>query len=190
MVAVSLMWGFLMGCEVENCDKDKIKARGLCAAHYERWRRRSLEGETRTYRHLLTGIDPVTRVATCKVCGPTKVRQRGGGGWRCTYTGRRRSSPYAARPGEKDPTGQIARLRAVSDGSCDICGQVPLRPLFVDHCHDTETIRGLLCMKCNIGLSNFADDPARLSRAAEYLMESLTAASGDSMPPTPLATIN
>lgn len=36
------------------------------------------------------------------------------------------------------------------DGKCKICKEV--KKLFVDHCHKTNKIRGLLCIKCNTGL--------------------------------------
>ena len=41
--------------------------------------------------------------------------------------------------------------------------------LSVDHCHDTGTIRGILCKDCNIGLANFKDEPTLLLRAIDYL---------------------
>lgn len=49
---------------------------------------------------------------------------------------------------------------------CDICGGTPK---CVDHHHDTGLIRGHLCSRCNLGLGQFSDDPARLRAAAEYL---------------------
>lgn len=53
-------------------------------------------------------------------------------------------------------------------GCCAICGDAPLE-LHVDHCHETGIVRGLLCVSCNNGLGRFADDPARLRAAAEYI---------------------
>lgn len=55
-------------------------------------------------------------------------------------------------------------------GGCYICGSTPKkRKLHIDHCHKTGQVRGLLCMRCNRGLSWFSDSPERLSRAAKYL---------------------
>ena len=55
-------------------------------------------------------------------------------------------------------------------GVCAICGREPNgRRLAVDHDHDTGTIRGLLCFRCNFGLSWFREDPAVVARASDYL---------------------
>lgn len=53
-------------------------------------------------------------------------------------------------------------------GSCAICGCTPTK-LYVDHCHDSGMVRGLLCMKCNAGLGLFKDKQENLSRALQYL---------------------
>ena len=60
--------------------------------------------------------------------------------------------------------------------SCKICGYKPDKcqtqpdkPLYVDHCHQTKVIRGLLCHKCNVALGHMNDDPEQLERAANYL---------------------
>ena len=45
----------------------------------------------------------------------------------------------------------------------------PDKPLYVDHCHQTKVIRGLLCHKCNVALGHMNDDPEQLERAANYL---------------------
>ena len=62
------------------------------------------------------------------------------------------------------------------DGKCKICkDQKELWPehktdgLYVDHCHDTGVIRGLLCSRCNAGLGQFRDNTDFLKEAVEYL---------------------
>jgi len=44
-----------------------------------------------------------------------------------------------------------------------------VRHLHVDHDHETNRIRGLLCHACNLGVGNFRDDVTRLRRAVDYL---------------------
>ena len=55
-------------------------------------------------------------------------------------------------------------------GTCAICRTRPdERSLAIDHCHETDTVRGLLCMSCNIALGKFQDDPQLMFRAAHYI---------------------
>lgn len=42
-------------------------------------------------------------------------------------------------------------------------------PLNVDHCHKTDEVRGLLCSRCNTGLSCLGDNVESLERALDYL---------------------
>ena len=64
------------------------------------------------------------------------------------------------------------------NGLCAICQKperfkTPLgniRPLAVDHDHQTGEVRGLLCDRCNNGLGSFKDSPALLNRAQKYLV--------------------
>jgi hypothetical protein len=55
------------------------------------------------------------------------------------------------------------------EGRCDICGETDNRTLSLDHCHETNRNRGLLCRRCNMGLGCFGDNPMTLRKAAEYL---------------------
>jgi len=52
---------------------------------------------------------------------------------------------------------------------CQICDSKPIKPLYVDHCHNTNKIRGLLCHKCNVALGHMNDDPKQLLKAVEYI---------------------
>lgn len=52
-------------------------------------------------------------------------------------------------------------------GVCAICLHHPIQA--IDHCHESDQFRGLLCIRCNAGLGLFADEQATLSRAIDYL---------------------
>jgi len=58
-------------------------------------------------------------------------------------------------------------------GHCAICpspiGNSKHISLFVDHCHKTKAVRGLLCHNCNAILGHAKDDPSILRVAADYL---------------------
>lgn len=57
------------------------------------------------------------------------------------------------------------------NGSCAICDGPSLdgRRLHIDHDHNTGTIRGLLCQKCNMGLGCLNDDISLFNEAIKYL---------------------
>lgn len=62
-------------------------------------------------------------------------------------------------------------------GGCAICGAETNKngkALFVDHCHDSGAVRGILCYKCNTGLGSFGDSPALLEKALSYLNQEST----------------
>jgi Recombination endonuclease VII len=64
---------------------------------------------------------------------------------------------------------EYAALLTAQGKVCAICKKKDRKRLSVDHCHDTRTVRGLLCTKCNIGLGHFDDDIERLRAAIAYL---------------------
>lgn len=65
---------------------------------------------------------------------------------------------------------QYDKMLADQEGRCKICDSVPgIRPLCVDHCHETDKVRGLLCDSCNMMLGKAYDNPEILRRGAEYL---------------------
>lgn len=43
------------------------------------------------------------------------------------------------------------------------------KSLFIDHCHKTNKVRGLLCDACNNGLGRFKDSVRFLKKAIKYL---------------------
>lgn len=68
---------------------------------------------------------------------------------------------------------QYETLLEKQEGLCAIC-RLPntskrRKYLAVDHDHETQEVRGLLCDQCNVGLGSFKDDPELLRRASLYL---------------------
>ena len=70
-----------------------------------------------------------------------------------------------------------AMLKA-QGGRCAVCGTTEVgsksknhQGFFVDHCHETGQVRGLLCHSCNVGLGNFQDNIGKLEAAIRYLSE-------------------
>ena len=61
-------------------------------------------------------------------------------------------------------------MPALQGGVCAICGAVPPEDgsFHVDHDHETGRVRGLLCVRCNIGLGQLGDDVEVLSGAIGY----------------------
>lgn len=59
------------------------------------------------------------------------------------------------------------------NGRCAICNVEKdlggYSGLYVDHCHKTQKVRGLLCSNCNSGIGQFMEDESVLMAAIEYL---------------------
>ena len=101
------------------------------------------------------------------------------------YTQNRRKSksgekPYDERACHLDRTYSITpedydRMLQEQGNKCAIClGDDPKSPRrvnhwYIDHCHKTGKVRGLLCNACNRAIGNFNDDVSNLHRAIEYL---------------------
>ncbi len=62
------------------------------------------------------------------------------------------------------------RMLDEQSGGCAICGRQPGKTsLHIDHDHQSERIRGLLCVGCNNALGQFKDSKELLRRAASHL---------------------
>ncbi|WP_202049820.1 endonuclease VII domain-containing protein [Microvirga mediterraneensis] len=85
-------------------------------------------------------------------------------------------------PAHKATSYQIKKLMTKQQGRCAICDD-PIslgaaeneikRTANVDHCHQTGTVRGMLCSRCNVGLGMFNDDVDRFRKAIAYLEQHL-----------------
>lgn len=129
-------------------------------------------------QHILSNVDPEARTAICAACGPVGIKSNGNGWWRCRI-GAKSGAHHKRTVAKRIRFGYIstAEFRKISKeqgGMCAICGGPPTRGhtrLSVDHCHQTDTFRGLICADCNSGLGHLKDDPERLQAALAYLMK-------------------
>lgn len=73
------------------------------------------------------------------------------------------------------PRGTYDKMLAAQGGKCAICKtDTPgerTRRFAVDHCHDTDVIRGLLCGNCNRGIGYLQHSEDILLAAAVYLKD-------------------
>lgn len=71
---------------------------------------------------------------------------------------------------------EYKKLVQQQDGKCAICDIEPSafnnhkRGLHVDHDHETNVVRGLLCGNCNAALGHFHDSVDNLAAAIQYLV--------------------
>jgi hypothetical protein len=164
-------------CTLEDCEKP-LYSNGLCSMHDARRRR---HGD-------VNKVDP-RRGGPRKEPRPVKHGTQWalqGLGCRCDIClagAAERSRVYAARNRSKVAERRLQKeyglsradfdaMSAAQGGVCLICGDAPEdKPLFVDHCHTTGRVRGLLCSRCNTGIGMFLDDPDRLVAAAAYVLQ-------------------
>lgn len=71
---------------------------------------------------------------------------------------------------------QFDQLLMAQNGCCAIClrklridGRRGKDSAAIDHDHETNAVRGIVCLGCNTGLDVFADDVDTLQRAIAYL---------------------
>lgn len=149
-------------CSVDGCN-EPVVAKGLCRPDYHR----SLYRE----RRLRTGHpEPAPLIRPCDMCGTEYRRIRRSRF--CSDECRRSSRAlyYLLRDYGLTPEAYYELLDQ-QNHVCAICGgsDEVKGILSVDHCHETNRVRGLLCHRCNVGLGHFRDDPALLARAAQYV---------------------
>lgn len=173
-------------CSVEDCER-RVKARGWCSPHYERWR---FHGDV--------GDSAIRRYGTKSCAVPGCNQERRAREWCMAHYKRwwKTGDANEARPVNK--VGRPCRLpgcerrvnarglcsahyrkvklygitdqqiQALEAGhiDCEICGR---QATDVDHCHLGGDTRGFLCNPCNRLLAAARDDVTVLKAAADYL---------------------
>lgn len=65
-------------------------------------------------------------------------------------------------------SGDYLQILLDQDKKCAICKQS--KELVIDHCHENNHVRGLLCRQCNLALGLFKDNVSYMNNAIEYLI--------------------
>jgi len=184
-------------CAVEDCEH-KVFARGWCTKHYTRWQRHGDTSVTlRQPPQTDVAEKRCPRCANVKPIDQFATRSNGKPKGYCrecdaAYQGQHAASPdgremrrKARSKWNEDNHGYFLeyrygitsedyeRMLAEQGGRCAVCATDnpggKAKVWAVDHCHDSNEVRGLLCGGCNRGLGQFNDDPNRLRLAAAYL---------------------
>ena len=102
----------------------------------------------------------------CKVCNRDKVKQ-----WRKDNPEKYKGLHYKGKYGIT--LGQFNLMREQANYRCQICHlpeeECPRGTLYVDHCHNSNNVRGLLCQSCNNMLGAAYDNPETLLMGIKYL---------------------
>lgn len=109
--------------------------------------------------HILLSKNESDKTAICKQCGPTTIKLKVTT-WRCVNSIR----THCLRTRRLDGFREIL---AQKNKFCQICGSE--KNIVIDHCHDTNIIRGLLCSRCNTGIGKMLHSEELLLKAIEYL---------------------
>lgn len=112
-----------------------------------------------------------TNSRQCIECSARKGQEYYATKGRAKAAARHRLNKYGITPAD------FEQMLVAHGGRCRICtveldvGGMGPTGLAVDHSHTTGAVRGLLCNNCNRGLGMFRDNPALLSAASTYLIE-------------------
>lgn len=175
-------------CKVEDCN-NKHNSRGYCAKHYYRFKRYGDPNKLITRQKC--SIENCDDISNAKgLCGKHYYRNRTYGDpnivrfpWR-----KDRSCLIPECPFEHEAKGYCRKHYLVfkkfnisredyinklknQNNKCMICKKECShgKMLSMDHDHETNKIRDLLCSPCNLALGGFMDDPNLLEEAAKYL---------------------
>ena len=125
--------------------------------------------------HVVAPLDVPAGHKFCRSCGKTKPWAEWSKNKRASDGLQTRCKECASAAGRRDHLKNsygltIADLDAMllaQHGVCAICQTAPAA--HVDHDHESGSVRGLLCFRCNAALGQLGDNPLVVRRAARYI---------------------
>lgn len=132
-------------CSTEGCGV-KHFGRGFCRNHYNVDKRRREPEKDRSYKQKYIDSDPERHK---HIMWEANLKRQYGVTAEYYYA-----------------------LLEAQGGACSICRTMvgtADRKLDVDHCHDTGTVRGLLCRSCNLTVGYMKNSPEMFLRASRYV---------------------
>ena len=112
------------------------------------------------------------RLKKCNKCGDDKplsefnknTSAADGYEYHCRECEKRKKASvrYGVSPNEYD------KMFNEQQGHCLIC-ETPMGTPYIDHCHNSFGVRGMLCNSCNLIIGHANDDVNVLKNAIEYL---------------------
>jgi len=155
---------------------------GICGREFvpEHGNQRSCSDECRAIREKRRSARKfeaaAERARTCHKCGgPTNTP--GGRPGRAVCDGCRGSRPRTEHERKRRlllyglTVEQYDALWERQGRCCGICGtaEPTKKGWVIDHCHDTDNVRGILCSRCNVGIGMLGDSLDNIAKAGWYL---------------------
>lgn len=153
------------------------------------WRNKIVKKTCRNCGECFEGKYNSTSCAPCKVKIKERVKsdfKRNNpdywSNWQKTESGRRSRKKVRLNSYKLSQDKYELMMKAQS-GACKICGKssgwkANGGNLVIDHCHETGSVRGLLCPPCNRGLGQFEDNAEYLRKAAFYIADEIAKREG------------
>lgn len=136
-------------CTHTDCNRKSV-AFGLCDRHYRQVRKAKIVKALRVCKWCpnTIALDAGNRTTHCPRCAKLRLKMR----------------PYAGYFTVAD----YLEMYEKQEGRCGCCGEHSA-VLDIDHCHNSQRIRGLLCGRCNTAIGFLGDTLEGVERAVAYL---------------------
>lgn len=128
------------------------------------------------WKHRLSNVNLELKIADCSHCGKgVEIRVKPDGRRSCRNREREAWKTSTSNYREKRyglANGAANEMLKLQNGKCGLCEcEITLSTSHIDHDHETDRVRKLLCADCNIGLGRFKDNPEVLMRASKYILD-------------------